>query len=133
MTELMACPFCGSADVGAAAGPDSEWVMCNACGAEGPWATDQTEAQAIAAWNTRATPSPQTGWRDDMENAPRDGTDILVAQIGVLPIRAKWDSRLNTWCAFPYLMNGDVARVSGKDTPTHWQPLPAPPVKEIAR
>ena len=56
-TELKACPFCGRDDeleishIGAA----EEWwwnVYCDHCCTHGP--TAQTEAEAIATWNTRS-------------------------------------------------------------------------------
>lgn len=55
MTEISRCPFCGndkqhmgSNDVG------SFWVCCeDGCGCEGPYRP--SEAEAIQAWNNRAT------------------------------------------------------------------------------
>lgn len=54
--KLARCPFCQSSNVGLAAGPDAEWGYCKDCNAEGPWATDCTETDAIAAWNRRPLP-----------------------------------------------------------------------------
>ncbi len=74
--ELKACPFCGGkAEL---RGWDGErktapevWVACNRCGAS-------TDARArpdgaSLVWNTRASP-----WRTDWENAPKDGSDLLL-------------------------------------------------------
>lgn len=64
----------------------------------------------------------EPGWRADMENAPRDGTQILVwrehehgferARIGV----DSWSDRHNAWYHSRRLMQ-----------PTHWMPLPDAP------
>ena len=59
MDELDVCPFCGSAHL------EPDWtcalVRCRICGAEGPvvgWAetSEARRADAVAAWNRRATP-----------------------------------------------------------------------------
>lgn len=59
-TELLSCPFCGSSNVGFkdCGGPD-EMAGCNNCGVQTKW--HRGRAEAITAWNTRATlsqPSP---------------------------------------------------------------------------
>ena len=59
------------------------------------------------------------GWRDDLENAPRDGTELVV----YLPfvkrcVIAKWFE--NYW-----VDRWDSTVLS--DEPSHWQLLPEPP------
>lgn len=57
------------------------------------------------------------GWRDDMENAPRDGTPVLVFTESGLVANA-------------YYNRGWIPIFSGKvlyRDPTHWMPLPPPP------
>jgi hypothetical protein len=67
-----------------------------------------------------------------ISTAPRDGTYILIAEVGVLPDIAAWcrelperiDSHGTKWLARP---EGwfDVSR--SRLHPTHWMPLPTPP------
>lgn len=58
-----------------------------------------------------------TDWQD-IESAPRDGTDILVFEKGVSRI-AFWDTaRGGIWSEWP-------GRV--QVYPEHWQPTPPPP------
>ena len=56
MTDILSCPFCGSADVFKTAASDA-CVACGACNALGP--SEDTGDAAIAAWNTRALPAVQ--------------------------------------------------------------------------
>jgi hypothetical protein len=65
-----------------------------------------------------------TEWRSDMENAPRDGTLILLwyPEKRMLPARPN----LGRW------MRGGWNGGSGPQAPTHWMPLPPPPEGEEA-
>lgn len=59
------CPFCESSDVAlGGAGPDSRWVRCIACNAEGPWAPNDTEAAFL--WNRRGAPRSLAGQAEIM-------------------------------------------------------------------
>lgn len=59
MTDLLPCPFCGGTDIELShyptydvAHPDVYEILCPDCGGRG--GEGWTEAEAIAAWNTRA-------------------------------------------------------------------------------
>ncbi len=56
-----------------------------------------------------------------IETAPKDGTRILICDRGIVEI-AEWNDYY-AWSLF----YGE----SSTTTPTHWQPLPAPP--EVAK
>jgi hypothetical protein len=92
-------------------------------------ATREAQSAAIAAWNQRSPWQP-------IETAPRDGTDFIAyneftgpyitAAKSISPIAAPpdgtirfsmhhWHGQKGTW--FP--------------EPTHWQPLPSPPITPI--
>jgi Lar family restriction alleviation protein len=66
--ELLACPFCGSADVELRDG-DAFEVACNNCGARTgkAWSLIDGRKRAIAAWNTRhpsEAPAMEAALRD---------------------------------------------------------------------
>ncbi|MDN7495039.1 Lar family restriction alleviation protein [Burkholderia gladioli] len=64
LSDIAACPFCDDHDPevaessvpSALTGRQKLAVYCNACFCEGP--TAESEADAIAAWNRRASPAP---------------------------------------------------------------------------
>jgi len=54
VSALKPCPFCGNGDAPFAITEDQTWIECGDCPANvivGPFGT---EAEAIAAWNTRS-------------------------------------------------------------------------------
>lgn len=88
MTKLLRCPFCGSeAKHCERHNPMSKWrhsIDCasSTCGMSGP--VEATKADAIRAWNTRATPLPTTA-----NNPETDAhRDLVEAAKGMLPTNA---------------------------------------------
>lgn len=51
VVTLLPCPFCGGEGIVTQGNICDSWIACQKCGSEGPWRN--TEAEAIAAWNTR--------------------------------------------------------------------------------
>jgi hypothetical protein len=88
----------------------------------------QTNAMAIAKF-LHSQGHLNQGWRD-IESAPKDGTAVLMT--GIIPVTNQkwvnqgwWDEDENgfyDWgeCESDYHGNG-------KQSPTHWMPLPTPP------
>lgn len=65
---LLPCPFCGSSWVGFKTHglPDTQ-CGCNNCGAAGHW--HKNRAEAIAAWNTRASAAREAELVEALEKA----------------------------------------------------------------
>ena len=81
------------------------------------WPLYEEVLHRLAAY---ATPQAAAGaWRP-IESAPRGGEQILVLEFGVA-VHAKWSDFHSAWVT----MKG----VSFCDHPTHWMPLPPPPVE----
>lgn len=56
--ELLPCPFCGkTTDLHTTNHPtnSSRFIECGACGTEGPWKWNWSDAEARAAWNRRTS------------------------------------------------------------------------------
>jgi hypothetical protein len=70
------------------------------------------------------------GWRSDMENAPRDGTRVLLGRFTGNPKADHEGFQAVDWYRSPERDAGFIG--FGKFNaqfwpPTHWQPLPEPP------
>jgi len=121
-TNLLPCPFCGSLDVGYSAQGGHDFVVCNNCGAEGPFSCKT----GIAAWNQRTIP-----WQP-IETAPKDGTLVLtISESGYLEEVISDNYKLCNFSFLQYNRTIDtwVDRLGSSGYfPTHWQPLPSPPI-----
>ena len=85
------------------------------------------EAYLSQASKSSTSSAVDGGWRS-MDTAPKDGSTILIAmQINPL-------GRPNSYRLVIGYWNGDWADFGGKlwFTPTHWQPLAAPPLPQSA-
>lgn len=53
--DMLSCPFCGASGDALSVDGDIMCVLCNACGAEGPYRTDGKDSieYAIELWNRR--------------------------------------------------------------------------------
>lgn len=67
------------------------------------------------------------GWMD-ISTAPKDGSDILGVRGDVRKI-VRWDADKYNSKPKPYWSTGFGGKTWDRDhPPTHWQPLPKPPV-----
>ena len=84
---------------------------CLRCGATSEWIQGKVPDE----------PAPESQWQP-IETAPKDGTSILLGWSGV-------DAQCGRWVRSGY-RNGFWADHGAIFTnPTHWQPLPAPPIE----
>lgn len=89
-----------------------------------------SEAVYRAMWAAAPQP-PESGWRTDMENAPRDGTPILAWTVHQNAAFAK-DAIGDGWACASVIRwidhNGGGWTWNGlAGAHTHWRPLPDPP------
>lgn len=125
MTELATCPFCRSEYVENVGYFDSErqpqmtWhVVCDGCGCRTQLFGDK--AEAIAAWNRRATP-PTPAWRDieTVDEATTDDVLLWYPEIDGSILVSNEGAKRNA------KMSGDYS---------HWMevhpPLPAAPTTD---
>lgn len=115
--SLRKCPLCKTDN------PQITWnqdrypeIFCRGCGIA---LTECDIPSLIRAWNTRAETAELTALRDenewrDIESAPRDDTEILLIWAdGHQQIDSLSSGESSFWYENP---------------PTHWRPLPAPPL-----
>ena len=161
--ELLPCPFCGPCKT--KSGRDKQphefgytgpgfrqyeadycsskiWIGCDTCKVQMGDARFgfDTEAQAVAAWNTRAAMhKPAMGEWQPIETAPKDGRKIIVyrplAHMSQDPqVTIKQALESNSYCFPSTIPEGYCAGQhfnSGAAFATHWMPLPAPPASGI--
>ena len=86
-TELLPCPFCGGeAETFNPFNADGTWcVLCSECAAATGF--EQTEAEAIAAWNSRAELGSEPPYDELLRCLENDWN-----------IRASWDGLRKFWC-----------------------------------
>lgn len=132
MSELLPCPFCGGEEITIYGNlATGKHASCRSCGLQAPTETGVTNAQAVEYWNTRASPAPSVApsreWQD-IETAPKDGTRIILCwdDSATLPAHVELGKRKGfAWAnTYGHPFQGE---------PTHWMPLPAPPVSRPHR
>lgn len=115
MSELLPCPFCGSADIEDRCTLTNTGLIgpkCRKCGATTPTAD---------AWNRRRSWIPVTAATPAKAGRYLVGRQADGAEDEGESGEASWKPRLRLW-RFPNCQMGfDV---------THWMPLPAPPTQE---
>jgi hypothetical protein len=97
---------------------------------EAAQALQSTEGALQIYWRQQqALSAPPPGWQD-IETAPKDGTDVLLGWFELPGMKIRrvgfWHDRENAWVE-------DHGVLHNQDSPpTHWMPLPAPPSPEGA-
>jgi Lar family restriction alleviation protein len=149
--KVLPCPFCGgeaflrSPTLPMMADCDDVQVSCCDCDTNGPailfdqdvhGETDlpDLEAEAIAAWNTRATQADALAvvqsWQG-IESAPRDGTPFIAkAYVSSTKTGAEWEENHVIWCHDETgEIHSDCEQGWGVDDYSLWMPLPASPLR----
>jgi Lar family restriction alleviation protein len=118
--ELLPCPFCGSEAESHRDGWHFVKCASEECLIDGP--VGRTEAEAIAAWNTRAAVVDE--WRDVRTDPPPLDEQVVFAYFGP---NASWHGFAAVMKQFQWECSWPEHTVE----PTHWCPLPkAPDVTE---
>jgi hypothetical protein len=68
-------------------------------------------------------------WRTDMENAPRDGTPILL-RIDGSAIEGSYSNHLSMWAVVSMASHGCGCCAENNEEPTAWMHLPLAPASE---
>jgi Lar family restriction alleviation protein len=128
--QALPCPFCGSRVYGFNE-TSVVWVTCHTCRADGP--SHETEAGALAAWNTRAPDEQQRAearnaalaWQP-IGTAPKGGGIWILAAEAGHPDLA-YHAYAACWHSDGYWLANCGQHVTETPEPTHWMPLPKPP------
>lgn len=115
MTDLKPCPFCGGEakrSIETFERTILSWIYCTNCGAAGGYRP--TEAEAIAAWNTRAERTCRAELNEE-RNA------ITCSECGSIMLLKGWEefhdwtgtTRISTFTTYPHCPNCG-ARVVGE-------------------
>lgn len=132
MNKLLPCPFCGS-DEPELVIDSNDYVFCWKCETKGPSGTSE---YAIRKWNTRADhipdatekvncPEKPDSWISVDDGLPDEGKMVVIWSPSFRSCEAE-----AAWAQYDYYQGGWRANHGywyGKDTVTHWMPLPEPP------
>lgn len=131
------CVSSGEPERGCVSREALEWVR-SAYEHEGPY-TIWSMQVAYLAGRDAATPLKPgdklyaahvpSGWQP-IETAPRDGTDIILGYERSHAEEGRWmaDASRNHWGETGWFATSDDALCDHPSKPTHWQPLPPPPI-----
>ena len=126
--ELKPCPFCGcNAAIVASkdlTGYQWFWAKCSHIIDPHQGPRHDTEAEAIAAWNTRAD-----GWQP-IETAPKDALGVLLwwPHWWALPHPGYYKD--NQWHSDKAIVPWYEGNKNKDPGPTHWMHLPSPPEQD---
>lgn len=119
--ELKPCPLCGGeaerVDIDEGENVGGSCISCKRCLASSNVEFEFKE-NFISNWNRRV--DAMSEWQP-IETAPRDGTDVLLYLDGRMPCVAGYFR--DGWYSFDA-----PEKALGFFAPTHWMPLPSPPL-----
>ncbi len=138
-TELLPCPMCGSNEIYLR--DMAGWEIACACGVDCVLPDNPSREGVVGHWNTRAS---FREWQP-IETAPKDGRTLLL---GYLNGANRWRTMRGQWYSNDLIMmdmeepddheegwyetsvEADEPPNVWTTNPTHWMPLPDPPVTQ---